>query len=324
MRILTFVFVLFAAVSAFAADAPPAPNPLKVAALWSDKPLANLGDSVHFSAFIENDGTADLDDVDAELQLTMKGAVTTQHRPLGKLTAGEFVRVNWHLSAKAPGQNVLNVTVSAGKNSSKSSDYKLLAVDPADHLSRQQLCTDADGFWRILDKPSTLQTGNTGALTPVEHKTASQIGHNMYGMCLQLPRSKDYEDPFDVAHLIDDDPQTSWSSMQRSSAYPGEAPWVEINLGASHTIKQINLIPHWNNGEFPLGFTVQTSTDEKDWQTVLTEKNYQLNKTGPKRGDKIAQLFPLKSPVTARYIRIDFQRWCLPSNGSLRGSCIGI
>ena len=104
----------------------------------------------------------------------------------------------------------------------------------------------------VLEKPTTLQEGNSRPLATIAHKKSSEIKRSPYGICTHLPRAKDYEDPFNPSHLIDDDPETCWSSQQNSSTFPGSPPWVEIDLGRAAAVTQIDLVPTGGTATFRL------------------------------------------------------------------------
>lgn len=284
---------------------------IKIAHVWSDKPLARAGDTIKFSAFVENTGDAPADGVSVELKAP-EGITVGNAVPSIAIPAGSYRRLDWPLKAVKPGPANLEVTASCGPAVDKSS-YRILVIARSARYTRQELCTDNSGYWRILDRPSTLQQDNAAALTPIKHKKSSEIRHNTYGICTHVPRSKDYEDPFNPSHLADGDPETCWSSQQNSSPYPGVPPWAEIDLGKTHPIRQVNLIPYWRNTDFPVGFSVLTSPDGKTWNTVLHQDNYRIADHGEKRGDKLVQPFKLDKPVNARYIRLEFER--LPLSG---------
>ena len=293
---------------------------VRVAHLWSDKPLARTGDAIRFSAWVENTGDQDAHDVSLHLK-TSEGVKAEQLlQKIPELEFGSYERVDWVLLAEKPATVSLEVTAAFRKfkqdtsdTSSEPASYKILVVDRAARYTRQQLCTDEVGYWRLLERPATLQEGNSAPLVRVRHKKSSEIKRSTYGICAHLPRSKDYEDPFNPSHLIDGDPETCWSSQQNPSMYPGRPPWAEIDLGRAVAVKQINLIPYWHNADFPPGFTIRTSLDGKTWRTALRVKDHRFLDSGLKRGDKIVQAFPLSESVKARYVRIEFER--LPLSG---------
>jgi len=284
---------------------------IKFAHVWSDKPLAKTGDTIKFSAFVENTGDAPADGVSVALKAP-EGITVGNSVPNTAIPVGSYRRMDWTLKAAKSGTSNLEVTASCGPATEKAS-YRILVIARSAKYTRQELCTDNSGYWRILDRPSSLQQGNIAALKTIKNKKSSEIKRNTYGVCTHVPRSKDYEDPFNPSHLIDGDPESCWSSQQNSSAYPGVPPWAQIDLGKTHTIRQVNLIPYWHNTDFPVGFSVLTSLDGKAWTAILKVDNYKMAEQGEKRGDKIVQPFLLDKPVDARYVRVEFER--LPLSG---------
>jgi hypothetical protein len=289
---------------------------VKITRVWSDNPLARTGDTINFSAFIENTGKSDVGNILIEL-LTPDGISASQsEQKIPLISAGSYQRIIWKLRAGKSDTTQLGLKVFLKLNDKiidKNTSYKIFVIDRSAKYSRQELCTDEDGYWRLLDKPGTLQIGNTGSLTPVAHLKSSEIKHNTYGICVQLPKSRDYEDPFNPSHLIDGDVESCWSSQQNPSQFPGLPPWAEIDFGKRVTIKQVNLIPYWHNTDFPVGFNIQVSLDGRKWTSAFRLANYKMNLNGEKRGDKIVQPFLLEKPVKARYVRVEFER--LPLSG---------
>jgi len=174
---------------------------VKIAWVWSDKPLARTGDTINFSAFIENTGKNDVGNILIEL-LTPDGiSVSKSEQKISLISAGSYQRINWNLRAEKSDTAQLGLKVflkSKDKQIDKYTSYKIFVIDRSAKYGRQELCTDEDGYWRLLDKPVTLQTGNAGSLTPVKHLKSSEIKHNTYGICTHLPRSRDYE-PFAIS-----------------------------------------------------------------------------------------------------------------------------
>lgn len=285
---------------------------VKLAHVWTDKPLARTGDSLLLGVWVENSGDQDGAEISLNLSVPDGIRVAEPVRTIKGLPKGSWERLDWQLSAEKPGP-VVDVRVTAtwshaGRPTTEAVSRRLLVIDRNITYSRQELCTDASGDWRLLQKPSTLQAGNAAPLAAIPHKKSSEIKRSLYGICVQLPRSKDYEDPFNAAHLIDDDPSTCWSSQQNASPFPGRPPWASIDLGRATTIKQINLVPYWRNTAFPLGFSLCASLDGNRWETILRVRKHNLTRTSEVRGDKYVQCFPLDKQVEARYVRVEFER----------------
>ena len=204
---------------------------IKVAHVWSDKPLARTGDAIRFSAWIEASGDEDAREISAVLESSDGIQVEQPVQAVPLVADGSYCRLDWHLRAEKPASVSLKVVARLKGVEKDTAQYQTLVIDPKAQYTRQELCTDEHGYWQLLERPKTLQEDNAAALTPVVHKKSSEIKRNTYGVCTHLPRSKDYEDPFNPSHLIDDDPETCWSSQQNSSAFPGTPPWAEIDLG---------------------------------------------------------------------------------------------
>lgn len=289
---------------------------LKIAHVWSDKPLARTGETIKFSAFIENTGKNDVGNFSVELKTPVEISVNNSEQIISVIPAGSYQRINWNLKAEKPDTGQIELTVvlkSKNDTLDKKTSYKIFVIDRSVKYSRQELCTDEDGYWRLLEKPTTLQKGNISSLKPIKHLKSSQIKRSTYGICTNVPKSKDYEDPFNPSHLIDGDAESCWSSQQNPSQYPGIPPWVQVDLGHVVSVRQVNLIPYWHNTDFPMGFNIDISLDGKKWESVLRKIDYKFIQSSEKRGDKILQPFVLEKTVKARYIRVEFER--LPLSG---------
>jgi len=192
---------------------------IKLAHVWADKPLARTGDIVRFSGWVENTGDRSVNDVSLRLEASEAVRVEEPTKRFPALAPGSYERIDWRLTALKPGKVSVHVVAGvdgAGRKAASAgadkASYSILVVDRSDRYTRQELCTDENGYWRLLERPTTLQKGIDKPLAPVRHKRSAEIKHSPYGICAHLPRSKDYEDPFNPSHLIDDDPETCWSS----------------------------------------------------------------------------------------------------------------
>ncbi|MFC5406086.1 glycoside hydrolase domain-containing protein [Cohnella soli] len=77
--------------------------------------------------------------------------------------------------------------------------------------------------------------------------------------------------------------------------------WISVDFGKSYPLSRVDLYPR-NDGAntgfgFPIDFTIQTSTDNQNWTTVVTKTGY------AKPGNEV-QSFPFAS-VNARYIKVN-------------------
>src|SRR5258708_2400939 len=89
-----------------------------------------------------------------------------------------------------------------------------------------------------------------------------------------------------------------WSSWANQSVNHTE--WVVIDLNAITTVSKVNLYPRNDSGyvgeQFPVNFTIDTSTDNINWTTQLTQTVSSKPSTG--------QSFPFAA-ASARYVRLN-------------------
>lgn len=288
---------------------------INLANVWSDKPLAYEGDDITFTAFIENSGPAGCSGIEAVLNADGGIFVCEAEKHIENLAAGDYIRIDWSLKAKAEGYSDIKIGISSGNDTfgSQSINYRIFVAEKIDKYSRQQLCTDEKGFAHLLEQPETLQSGNENTLSKVKHLTSKEIKHSSYGICGHIPREKDYEDPYNCTHLIDGDPETCWSGQQRNRTYPGNPPYVIIEMPEISTVKGMNFIPYWNNSDFPIGFTVKASCDGENWLDVLSVRKHTLVQGDEKRGDKFVRHFEFNEQVSAKLFKFIFER--LPLSG---------
>jgi hypothetical protein len=290
---------------------------VSIAHNWCSHPLARSGQPFRFTSWIENKGNTEIADLKVIINRPNGIRVIRPCRVIDRIGPNLFERIDWEMVSDSTGTFEFEVEISGVEQNRiiqmKGEKYRVLVIGGDEHSSRLELCTDEHGYWRRLNRPESLQICNSLPLNTIEHKKSSEINHNTYGICTHLPRSIDYEDPFNPVHLIDNDPETCWSSQQNNSSYPGIPPWIEIDLGVNAFISQFNLVPYWNNTDFPLGFVISTSDNGNEWLVSYQTQLYMFNGSGPRSGDKIKQVIILDRPVNARYVRIAFDR--LPLSG---------
>ena len=94
--------------------------------------------------------------------------------------------------------------------------------------------------------------------------------------------------PADAANAVDDDATTRWASGAAQA--PGQ--WLEVDLGATETIRRVVLDTGADRTDFPRGYELYASTDGSTWSLVATGA-----------GDR--QLTTIDIPPTvARHLRI--------------------
>jgi Glycosyl hydrolases family 43/F5/8 type C domain len=90
-----------------------------------------------------------------------------------------------------------------------------------------------------------------------------------------------------------------WSSDNTLGS--NHAEWIQLDLGISTPLGEIDLYPRTDAGNvgqgFPLDFTIATSGDGIQWTTVISETGYPLPSTGA------SQIFSFAAQ-NARYIRV--------------------
>ncbi len=286
---------------------------LRIGNTWVEKPYLRQGDTTQLSVWVENNGDSDAQNIEVSMETGAGFKSVDVAKQTVTIPIGEYRKLTWKLKAISAGENQVSVTVNLEEADPIRTSYRILVLDKGRRYTRQQLCTDEQGYWRILPKPAQLQAGNTQPMKAVKHKNSGQIGRNTYGICTHLPRAKDYEDPYNPDHLIDGDSESCWSSQNNSTPYPGRAPWVVIELPKMQKVKQVNLIPYWKNTDFPQGFTILSSTDGKKWTSRFVVNNTAVRESQDLRGDKIVQSFPFTDALLAKFIKIRFDR--LPLSG---------
>ncbi|MFC5403335.1 discoidin domain-containing protein [Cohnella soli] len=90
-----------------------------------------------------------------------------------------------------------------------------------------------------------------------------------------------------------------WSSNDSTTTNHSES--IAVDLGKTYPISRVDLYPRNDGAQtgngFPIDFTIQTSTDNVNWTTVVT-------KTGYARPGDAVQSFPFDS-VNARYVKVN-------------------
>jgi alpha-L-rhamnosidase len=90
-----------------------------------------------------------------------------------------------------------------------------------------------------------------------------------------------------------------WTSWNNNSANHTE--WVKVDLGASYSINKVDLYPRNDSGKvgegFPVDFTIQISTNDSTWTTVVT-------RTGYAKPSGTVQSFSFTA-ANARYVKVE-------------------
>jgi len=267
------------------------------------------GQPVQITAWIENGSSMVMDGVSVRLTLP-DGVVPTAETITSRrisLRAKEAKRLTWHVVARRTGIFTFQVEAS-GQGASAKRQQSLSVVARRDPKREYQTVTAA---WLAYPERPTLQEGNASPLGEFKSLPSASLKHNLFGISAHLPRSTNDEDPFIAPNAVDGSPDTCWASRWWRTAIPLEPEWIEVDLGSAKPAVEVRFLPAWRNGGAPAAFTIQTSIDGKQWNTLVDETDYHLqqapNGAKLRYGDRSWQCFPFgERPV--RYVRLEATR----------------
>lgn len=123
-----------------------------------------------------------------------------------------------------------------------------------------------------LDPESKMQFGNDQPTTKTKPKKSWEIHSNRIGATPpRMPRTaKSDIRPFVGVHLIDDDPETYWSSRGQNQA-DVEPAWFRIDLAKETEVSAIELIPRADRDGMPGHLTIRLSRD--GWHLKLSNRD---------------------------------------------------
>jgi len=130
-----------------------------------------------------------------------------------------------------------------------------------------------------------------------EFTNISTVGKmNLARNCTSSASSSIENYGFYLSYINDGVMTSGWSSNGYSDASHTE--WVKMDLGSNKTISTVELVPRYNpaGGDFPVDFTIAVSTDNINWNTVVTQTNYSNPGATKAKFNFTAQ--------TARYVRV--------------------
>ena len=91
-----------------------------------------------------------------------------------------------------------------------------------------------------------------------------------------------------AANAVDDDATTRWTTQAAQT--PGQ--WLQVDLGSTQSIRRVVLDTGADRGDYPRGYTLETSTDGSTWTTRAS-------------GAGSGQLTTIDIPATsARYVLV--------------------
>jgi hypothetical protein len=86
-----------------------------------------------------------------------------------------------------------------------------------------------------------------------------------------------------------------WSTDPSQTA--NRTAWVKVDLGAVCRVGRVDLYPSSTGAGFPTNFTIQISSDNLAWTTVVTKTAY------PQPTDGLVRTFPV-APRNARWVKV--------------------
>ena len=113
---------------------------------------------------------------------------------------------------------------------------------------------------------------------------------------------------YEAAKAIDGSAGSAWSSAGHTTEACVE--WLYVDAGSTATIKQIKLTPG-AAGCFPVDFVFQYSGDAVNWTDIPGQKYAGYGDPG-----SLVQSFAIRTPVSARYVRLSVTRTRMASNGT--------
>ncbi|MBZ6291351.1 discoidin domain-containing protein [Streptomyces olivaceus] len=203
------------------------------------------------------------------------------------------------LTARATDPDGDPVTYEVLANSNYIDQGKQLTTLPATDLGGGRLqvtAPDRPGVWKLYVK-ATDGKGNVGVETlsarvvpPAVDGTDVALGKPATASSFQTS----YGDcPCPAANAVDGDPDTRWASDW------SDPQWIQVDLGTRTAFRHVQL--YWE-ASYARDYTVQTSDDGQNWQTVATVT------------DGNGGVDTLDAAGTGRYVRV---------NGTARGTGYG-
>lgn len=231
------------------------------------------------------------------------GAAEPTEIPIPELAPREWRRISWHITASEPAQARLDLDWH-GDSFTVGQSRPVWSVQRRDPRAE---FTDSSGFWRPMPALTSLQEGNSAPLRPLKPLKSAQLPDSFIGVTAHLPRSRDFERVFEPEHLVDGDPQTSWSGRGYANAVPGPVDWAEVRWPLRQTVREIRLVPYHRAEGFPVDFQVKLRTG-KSW-TVVHEMRGATLPAAAGTSPKQPYVISLSSPVTADAVRLEATRF---------------
>jgi hypothetical protein len=271
--------------------------------------IVRPNEPVLVTAWIENGSPAALADV--IVRLTTPSGIKLANDESAScridLKPREPKRLNWHLVPLKSDTFVLEIEATGGTTEIVKRTKSLCVVAQRDAKREFQSLA---GDWAPFPARTTLQAGNQNPLAEIASRSSAELKHNLFGITAHLLRDTDGETPFIASHAIDGNLDTCWGSRWWRMEVPLEPEWIKIDLGEVKPAAEVRFLPAWRNSGVPACFTIQTSTDGEQWETVVEQTDFHLQTpAAPElhRGEVAWQCFPFaERPV--RFVRLEATR----------------
>jgi hypothetical protein len=263
---------------------------------------------------VANSGDATLPHSRLRLRLPAGVAVaggTPLEFRMDPLKVGQWHRFTWQLVCTEMGEKQIGVEWSAaGVKDGSIADRMRRAVCVKPGYEPRSIYTGLEGYWRFTPAAQPLQGGNDTPLLPLATKKSADLPDSMIGVTAHLPRATDFEKIFEPEHLIDGNPETSWSGKPYFSAVPGATDWVEVQFKGEYEIHEVRLVPYWRGMGFPVDFTVELHAGGQ-WVEIYTGEGEHIRADRAEPGKKQPFVIKLDRPVKADALRVEVTRFSL-------------
>jgi hypothetical protein len=241
--------------------------------------------------------------------LTVVSSTPSVEFSMASLGPGESRRFTWQLGCSETGEKKIGVEWSAPglkEGTMVSRTRKGVCVEPG--YDPRSICTGLEGYWRFMPAAQPLQAGNDAPLRLLATKRSAELPDSMIGVTAHVPRAKDFETIFEPEHLIDGDPETSWSGRAFYPTVPGATDWAEVQFNGEYEIHEVRLTPYWKGMGFPVDFTVKLRADGK-WVAVYAGQRVSVPPEWGEPGKKHPFVIGVAHPFKADALRVEVTRF---------------
>jgi len=181
--------------------------------------------------------------------------------------------------------------------------------------------------------------GGTSAQVTIQFTTGTLDRQDNLALYAAVTASSSYESSSWKKIYVVDGQKSSVSGMlgwtSNSSLTSNHTEWVTVDLGSSKAISTVDLYPR-NDGNntgygFPIDFTIQVSSDNTNWTTVVTKTGYALPGNKVQRFTfsqtnaryvKVTGTSLRSNPYDANQYRMQFAEICIYKNSPMSGATV--